>query len=71
MPIEGAQQVRLMDVADVVENHQPLIGDALTNQGTSFLLVIEKFPGQQHSGGDAGSGKSTRGITTRSGRYRD
>ena len=44
VPIEGAQ-VRLMDVADVVENHQPLIGDALTNNGTGLFLVIEKFPG--------------------------
>ncbi|PYS45700.1 MAG: hypothetical protein DMG13_31520 [Acidobacteria bacterium] len=37
--------VRLMDVADVVENHQPLIGDALANDGANLLLVIEKFPG--------------------------
>ena len=32
-------------MADVVENHQPLIGDALSNDGNSLLLVIEKFPG--------------------------
>jgi CzcA family heavy metal efflux pump len=38
-------KVRLIDVADVVENHQPLIGDALTNDGAGLLLVIEKFPG--------------------------
>lgn len=37
--------VRVSDVADVVENHQPLIGDALSNAGKSLLLVIEKFPG--------------------------
>ena len=37
--------VRVSDVADVVENHQPLIGDALSNDGNSLLLVIEKFPG--------------------------
>ena len=37
--------MRLGDVANVVEDHQPLIGDALTNNGPSLLLVVEKFPG--------------------------
>jgi CzcA family heavy metal efflux pump len=45
VPIEDAKGVRLSDVANVVENHQPLIGDALTGQGPSLLLVVEKFPG--------------------------
>ena len=44
VPIEGTA-ARLADVADVVEDHQPLIGDALTNDGAGLLLVIEKFPG--------------------------
>src|SRR5437773_1316309 len=44
MPIEGTP-LRLADVADVVEDHQPLIGDALTNDGPGLLLVVEKFPG--------------------------
>ncbi|HJZ46197.1 MAG TPA: efflux RND transporter permease subunit [Roseiflexaceae bacterium] len=35
----------LGDVAKVVEDHQPLIGDAVVNNGTGLLLVIEKFPG--------------------------
>src|SRR5262245_16613642 len=43
VPIEGSKQ-RLGDVADVVEDHQPLIGDALTQDGTGLLLVVEKFP---------------------------
>ncbi|MBI5031563.1 MAG: efflux RND transporter permease subunit [Chloroflexi bacterium] len=47
--------VRLIDVANVVEDHQPLIGDALTNNGTSLLLVIEKFPGSN-------TVKVTRGV---------
>lgn len=38
-------KVRLTDVANVVEDHQPLIGDALTKDGTGLLLVVEKFPG--------------------------
>jgi CzcA family heavy metal efflux pump len=44
VPIEDTG-VRLGDVANIVEDHQPLIGDALTNEGASLLLVIEKFPG--------------------------
>jgi Cu/Ag efflux pump CusA len=36
--------VRLGDVATVVEDHQPLIGDAVVNDGQGLLLVIEKFP---------------------------
>jgi len=43
VPIEDSSK-RLGDVADVVEDHQPLIGDALTNRGGGLLLVIEKFP---------------------------
>jgi Cu/Ag efflux pump CusA len=45
VPIEGAPNLRLGDVATVVQDHQPLIGDAATNNGRSLLLVVEKFPG--------------------------
>lgn len=38
--------LRLGDVADVVENNQPLIGDAVVEDGPSLMLVIEKFPGE-------------------------
>jgi Cu/Ag efflux pump CusA len=34
----------LGDVAQVVEDHQPLIGDALCSDGQCVLLVVEKFP---------------------------
>ena len=44
VPIEDTK-LRLSDVANVVEDHQPLIGDALTNDGPGLLLVVEKFPG--------------------------
>jgi CzcA family heavy metal efflux pump len=43
------------DVADVVEDHQPLIGDAAFNDTPGLLLVIEKFPG-------ANTLEVTRGI---------
>jgi len=42
--VEGAPSKRLGDVANVVENHQPLIGDAIVNDGPALTLVIEKFP---------------------------
>ncbi len=44
VPVEGAK-LTLGDVAKVVEDHQPLIGDAVGNDGPSLLLVIEKLPG--------------------------
>ena len=44
VPIE-ATGVHLGDVADVVEGHQPLIGDALTNGSATLLLVVDRFPG--------------------------
>jgi Cu/Ag efflux pump CusA len=44
VPLEDSN-LRLDDVATVVEDHQPLIGDALNANGPSLLLVIEKLPG--------------------------
>jgi Cu/Ag efflux pump CusA len=41
----GSRLVRLGDVGRVVEDHQPLIGDALVNDGPSLMLVVEKLPG--------------------------
>jgi Cu/Ag efflux pump CusA len=43
VPIQDSK-LRLGDVADIVEDHQPLIGDALTHDGAGLLLVVEKFP---------------------------
>jgi CzcA family heavy metal efflux pump len=37
--------LRIGDVAKVVEDHQPLIGDAVHGDGRGLLLVVEKFPG--------------------------
>ena len=57
LPIDGADDLanvtvatdsgryRLSDVASVVEDHQPLIGDAIVNDGDGLILVVEKFPG--------------------------
>jgi CzcA family heavy metal efflux pump len=43
IPVTGTAW-RLGDVAQVVEDHQPLIGDAILTEGPGILLVIEKFP---------------------------
>ena len=37
-------QTRLGDVTTVVEEHQPLIGDARLATGDGFIIVVEKFP---------------------------
>jgi Cu/Ag efflux pump CusA len=35
----------LGDIAQVKEDHQPLIGDAIAGQDAGLMLVVEKFPG--------------------------
>ena len=42
--LEGSTSKRLSDVAKVVEDHQPLIGDAFVKETPALTLVIEKFP---------------------------
>jgi Cu/Ag efflux pump CusA len=57
-PIQAAEQladvtvqradgspVRLGDIADVTEDHQPLIGDASSGGEQGLMLVVERFPG--------------------------
>jgi len=51
----SSTKLRLGDVASVVEDHQPLIGDAVVNSGGGLLLVVEKFP-------DASALDVTRGV---------
>ncbi len=36
---------KLDDIVNIVEDHQPMIGDALLQNGPGLILVIEKFPG--------------------------
>jgi CzcA family heavy metal efflux pump len=38
------KELVLGDVAKVVEDHQPLIGDAVVNGGPGLLLVVQKLP---------------------------
>ncbi|MCB0585789.1 MAG: efflux RND transporter permease subunit [Phaeodactylibacter sp.] len=44
IPVHARNNMLLKDVSTVVENHQPLIGDAIVNGSEGLLLVIEKFP---------------------------
>ncbi len=37
--------LKLGDITEIMEDHQPLIGDALVNNNSNLLLVIEKLPG--------------------------
>jgi Cu/Ag efflux pump CusA len=53
--VDGAAPLRLSDVADVVEDHQPLIGDAVLTGGEDSLIVVEKFP-------NANTLEVTRGV---------
>jgi CzcA family heavy metal efflux pump len=44
--LEGTKQnLVLGDVADVVENHQPLIGDAFVDGRPGLVLVVQRLPG--------------------------
>ena len=38
------RSIKLSDVADLVRDHQPLIGDAVINEGDGLMLIVEKLP---------------------------
>ena len=42
---DAGSPMLLGDIAQVKEDHQPLIGDAVVGQDAGLLLVVEKFPG--------------------------
>ncbi|MDC0716215.1 efflux RND transporter permease subunit [Nannocystis bainbridge] len=42
--VRGGTVLRLADVADVVEDHPPPIGDAVVDGGPGLLLIVEKQP---------------------------
>jgi Cu/Ag efflux pump CusA len=45
VPVEGADKLlTLGQVTDVVEMHQPLIGDAIAQGVPTVMLVVERFP---------------------------
>jgi CzcA family heavy metal efflux pump len=40
----GGEVLRLGDVAELVRDHLPLIGDAVINDGPGLMLIVEKLP---------------------------
>lgn len=45
VPVAGSEHFSLGEVADVVEDHQPLIGEAqASGEPADLLLVVERFP---------------------------
>jgi len=44
LAVRNGQQLYLKDVAKVVVDHQPMIGDAIVNDGPGLLLIVEKLP---------------------------
>ena len=40
----GGNAVALSDVAELLLDHQPMIGDAVINDGPGIMLIVEKFP---------------------------
>ncbi len=45
VPIVDGNNTLLGDVAKLVTDNQPLIGDAILNNGAGLIMVVEKFPG--------------------------
>ena len=46
IPIEkqNGKQIVVSDVAELVWGHQPLVGDAVINDGEGLMLIVEKLP---------------------------
>ncbi|NNF11973.1 MAG: efflux RND transporter permease subunit [Gemmatimonadetes bacterium] len=42
--IRGGEPVLISDIAEVVVDHQPMVGDAIINDDLGLLLIVEKFP---------------------------
>jgi Cu/Ag efflux pump CusA len=53
--VEGQPALRLGDVAQVIEDHQLLIGDGIVGDRSGLVMVVEKFP-------DANTFEVTRGV---------
>jgi CzcA family heavy metal efflux pump len=41
---DDGRTIQLSDVANLVRDHQPLIGDAVINEGDGLMLIVEKLP---------------------------
>ncbi len=61
----------LKDVADVVIDHQPMVGDGIINDDVGLLLIVEKFPWGNTLQVTAGVEASARCASSRSPRRGD
>ena len=41
----GGKMLRLADLGDVAEDHQPIWGEAVINDGPGLMLIVQKFRG--------------------------
>jgi CzcA family heavy metal efflux pump len=44
VPGRDGKAVALTEIVELVEDHQPLIGEAVINDDTGVMLIVEKFP---------------------------
>jgi CzcA family heavy metal efflux pump len=44
LKLRGGRTLRLGDVADVVWDTWPMVGDAVINDGEGLMMIVEKFP---------------------------
>lgn len=65
VPVAEDVKVRLGSVAEVVEGHQPLIGDGLVHGGPGLVLVIEKLPGASVPGVTSGIDQALASLRLR------
>ncbi|MHC4800078.1 MAG: efflux RND transporter permease subunit, partial [Planctomycetota bacterium] len=42
--VRNGKPLLIGDLAEVVVDHQPMVGDAIINDGPGLLLIVEKFP---------------------------
>jgi Cu/Ag efflux pump CusA len=42
--VRNGKPLLMHDVAEVVIDHQPMVGDGIINDGLGLLLIVEKFP---------------------------
>ena len=47
--MKDGKPIRMKDVADVVIDHQPMIGDGIVNDGPGLLLHRREVPLGQHA----------------------
>ena len=68
---QDGKPLTLADVATLVEDHQPLAGDAVINDGPGLMLIVEKLPVGEHARGHPRGRGGDQGAATRPARDGD